>query len=80
MTETQLTLERWNLIISLLTPLLVIVVGLIVSSKLEKNKLDILKEKEWQVKWAELFFKQATDFNDHITNVICSLLRGGRTK
>jgi len=73
MTETELTLEVWKLIISLLTPLFVIVVGLIVSRKLEKNKLDVLKEKEWQVKWAELFLKQATDFNDNITSVIFSL-------
>jgi len=32
-----------------------------------------LKEKEWQVKWAEMFLKQATDFNDHISLVICTL-------
>jgi len=73
MTETQMTIEILKLCISLFTPILVLIVGLIVSKKLEKNKLDVLKEKEWQVKWAEMFLKQATDFNDDITIVICSL-------
>jgi uncharacterized protein YeaO (DUF488 family) len=73
MTETQMTIEILKLCISLFTPILVLIVGLIVSKKLDKNKLDVLKEKEWQVKWAEMFLKQATDFNDDITIVICSL-------
>jgi uncharacterized coiled-coil DUF342 family protein len=73
MTETQMTIEILKLGISLLTPILVLIIGLVVSKKIEKNKLDVLKEKEWQVKWAEMFLKQATDFNDNITIVICSL-------
>jgi len=56
-----------------LTPILALIAGLLISRKLEKNKLEVLKEKEWQVKWAELFFKQATDFNDSITNIITLL-------
>lgn len=70
---TQLTIEVIKLIISLITPLLVLIIGLIVSKKIEKTKINVLKEKEWQVKWAEMFLKQATDFNDNITIVICSL-------
>jgi hypothetical protein len=73
MKETLVTIEILKLCISLLTPILVLIVGLVVSKKIEKNKLDVLKEKEWQVKWAEMFLKQATDFNDNITIVICSL-------
>lgn len=71
--ETKMTLEILKLCISLLTPILVLVAGLLISRKLEKNKLEVLKEKEWQVKWAELFFKQATDFNNSITNIITLL-------
>ncbi|MCC7332193.1 MAG: hypothetical protein IT232_06250 [Flavobacteriales bacterium] len=71
--ETKLTLEILKLCTSLLTPILVLMAGLLISRKLEKNKLEVLKEKEWQVKWAELFFKQATDFNDSITNIITLL-------
>jgi len=71
--ETKMTLEVLKLCISLLTPILVLIAGLLISRKLEKNKLEVLKEKEWQVKWAELFFNQATDFNDSITNIITLL-------
>ena len=71
--ETKMTLEVLKLCISLLTPILVLIAGVLISRKLEKNKLEVLKEKEWQVKWAELFFNQATDFNDSITNIITLL-------
>lgn len=73
MTDNQLTIEILKLIIAILTPILVLIVGLVISKKIEKNKLEVLKEKEWQVKWAEMFLKQATDFNDNVTIVICSL-------
>ena len=66
-------LEIIKLIISLLTPLIVLIVGLLITKKIEKNKIEILKEKEWQVRWAELFLQQATDFNNNITIVVCSL-------
>ncbi len=66
-------LEIIKLIISLLTPLVVLIVGLLITKKIEKNKIEILKEKEWQVRWAELFLQQATDFNNNITIVVCSL-------
>lgn len=71
--ETKMIFEILKLCISFLTPILVLITGLLISRKLEKNKLEVLKEKEWQVKWAELFFKQATDFNDCITNIITLL-------
>lgn len=71
--ETKTTFEILKLCISLLTPILVLVAGLLISKKLEKNKLEVLKEKEWQVKWAELFFKQATIFSENVSTIIFSL-------
>lgn len=73
MNQTQITFEILKLIASFLTPLLVVIFGLIISKKLEKSKLTVLKEKEWQVKWAEMFLKHATEFNDNISLVICSM-------
>jgi len=75
MTNEQLTIEIIKLVVSLLTPLLILVIGVVITKKIEKNKLSVLKEKEWQVKWAEIFLKQATDFNNNISLVICSLFR-----
>lgn len=73
MTQTQITIEILKLFIAFLTPILVLIVGLKISKKIEKNKLDVLKEKEWQVKWAEMFLKLAVDFNDNVTIATCSL-------
>jgi hypothetical protein len=71
--ETKMILEILKLCISLLTPILVLAAGLLISRKLEKNKLEVLKEKEWQVKWAELFFKQAIIFSENVSTIIFSL-------
>lgn len=56
--------------VQFLTPIIVLFIGLKISKKIEKNKLNVLKEKEWQVKWAEMFLKHATDFNDNISKVV----------
>ncbi|MFL9843341.1 hypothetical protein [Flavobacterium rhizosphaerae] len=64
------TLEIIGLIISCVTPLLVFIFGVAINKKIENSKLSALKEKEWQVKWAETFLKHATDFNDNISLVI----------
>jgi hypothetical protein len=42
MNDTQLTLEIWKLTVSTLTPLLVIIFGVVVARRLEKNKLEAL--------------------------------------
>jgi len=73
MSNYQLAIEIIKLSISFLTPLLVVIVGLLISKKIEKNKFSVLKEKEWQVKWAELFLKDAIEFNSNVTNAICLL-------
>jgi len=73
MTKIEVTFKIWEICISLLTPLLVLMGGLLITNKLEKSKLDFLKEKEWQVKWADIFLTQATDFNDQISSLICML-------
>lgn len=73
MTKEQVTIEILKLSVSLLTPILVVIFGFIISRKIETTKINVLKEKEWQVKWAELFLKHATDFNDNISTVVCSL-------
>lgn len=71
--ETQILFESLKLISSFLTPILVFSGGYILSKRLEKNKLEALKEKEWQVRWADLFFKQATTFNDNVSAIVFSL-------
>ena len=73
MDDEKFYIEIIKIIISLSTPILVAIIGCEISKKIENYRLNALKEKEWQVKWAELFFKHATDFNDNISIVISLL-------
>lgn len=66
-------MEIIKIIVQALTPLLIALFGFIFLKKIEKKKLNVLKEKEWQVKWADLFFKQAIAFNDNISLTIFCL-------
>jgi hypothetical protein len=40
----------------------------IINEKVEKQKNNILKEKEWQVVWADNFLKKAIEFNDTLSS------------
>ena len=80
MSNDQNTFDMLKLIISLLTPLSVLILGLSIAKKLEKNKLGALKEKEWQVKWAEMFLIKAIEFNDKISLVVICIDRILRNK
>ena len=50
-------------IASLLIPIVVIYLGRKINRQLEKNKVSLSKEKEWQTKWADSFFSSASEFN-----------------
>ena len=67
------SLEIFKLVSSVLTPITVLIIGLFIARKIERNRLDVLKEKEWQVKWSEVFLKHAIDFNENVTTVITTL-------
>jgi VIT1/CCC1 family predicted Fe2+/Mn2+ transporter len=73
MNDYNFIVEILKVIIPFINTILVIVLGLFISKKIEMAKLSALKEKEWQVKWADIFLKHATDFNDNISVVIYSL-------
>jgi len=68
--DIEMIIEIIKIVVSFLTPLLVLIFGLLISKQLEKRKSDVLKEKEWQTKWAELFLEQANEFNDLTTNIV----------
>ena len=68
-------MEILKLIASFLTPLIVLVLGLIINKTIERNKITLLKEKEWQVRWAETFLTRAIKFEEEISLVVASLHR-----
>jgi cell division protein FtsL len=69
----QNTIEVFKLISSFLTPLAVIFIGYTINKNVERAKATIVKEKEWQVRWAELFLDQAIEFNKNVSTVVASL-------
>ncbi len=73
-------IETYKLLVSLLTPLAVLFLGIYIAKKVESIKLNALKEKEWQVKWSDMFLKDAIEFNETISNFVAyldSLVRFG---
>jgi len=72
---TKEALSLLQLIISALTPIMVLILGWVISKKLEINKLGVLKEKEWQVKWADLFLNKAIEMNSQISILTCSYFK-----
>nr|WP_314682425.1 hypothetical protein [uncultured Prevotella sp.] len=49
------------------------ILSYMVLKKTERVKLNVLKEKEWHVKWADTFFKLTIEFNENYTIVVSSL-------
>ncbi len=66
-------IEYLKIGISFLTPLTIILIGIIINRKLEKSKIEYLKEKEWQILWADRFMNSAIELNTNISLLICTL-------
>ena len=66
-------IEILKLVAAFLTPVIVLVWGFIINKRIETNKMSVLKEKEFQVRWAELFFTQAVEYNKHISEIVHAL-------
>ena len=72
MTENEL-MEYLKIGVSILTPLTIILFGIIINRRLEKNKIELLKEKEWQIIWANRFIETANELNDNKSYFITNL-------
>lgn len=71
----QNTIEILKLVSSFLTPIAVIFIGYTINKNIERTKIGILKEKEWQVRWAELFLDQAIEFNKNISSIVAAFFK-----
>ena len=65
--------ERIKVLASVLTPLVILLLGLEVNQALEKNKAQLAKDKDWTSQWAERFYTQALSFNGAIEDVVMTL-------
>lgn len=68
-------IEILKLIASFLTPIIILFLGLIINRNIERSKIALLQEKEWQVRWAETFLVRAIKFDENISVVVTSLSR-----
>ena len=67
------TFELLKLIASFLTPLTILLLGIFINRKLEKNKIELTKEKDWQISWAKLLFDNSNELNENISLLITLL-------
>lgn len=58
---------------SLFIPFTMLWISSKITKTIERKKLDALKEKEWQVKWADMFLELAIEFNEHVSSAICNI-------
>lgn len=73
--DIDITIEILKLIASCLTPIIILVLGFLINKSIERNKKNILQEKEWQVRWAETFLIRAIKFNENISVIVTTLFK-----
>jgi pyruvate/2-oxoacid:ferredoxin oxidoreductase alpha subunit len=64
------TIETFKLIASFFTPIIVLVLGALLSKEIETIKSSASKVKGWQEYWASQFIEIAKEYNDTATKVL----------
>jgi|GEM_PF-1471501 len=62
------TMEILKLVASFLTPLILLIFGVLLNKKLETSKSTIAKQKGWQEFWAARFIEVAQDYNAAVSD------------
>lgn len=65
--------EVIKLIASILTPIVVLVFGLILNRRIETIRISLAKEKEWKTKWGDTFYQTFRDLNTLVEDILCTL-------
>ena len=76
-------IEITSIVISILSPLIVLYLSISLNKKLEYLKSTVTKEKDWQSWWANKFLSVADDFSQHVTEyvgLISQIIRVGNIK
>lgn len=68
-------IEILKIISSFLTPIIVLIFGIIISRKIEDIKNQSNKRRDWQVQWSGNFLKIFQEFNFTIEEILYSLFR-----
>lgn len=73
MNET--TMEILKLVASFLTPLTILILGIVINRRLESAKAVLSKEKDWQNWWAGKFLSSCHGYNECVTDIITGLFQ-----
>ncbi|MDD2902272.1 MAG: hypothetical protein PHU44_07535 [Syntrophales bacterium] len=66
------TIEILKLVASFLTPLVIVIIGIIIQRHLEKIKIAFAKEKDWQSWWASKLLNVADEYNTSVSELVTS--------
>ena len=70
MKKIKINLGVINTIASVLTPIIVLVIGTIINSNIEITESYLSKEKDWQNQWADKFLVVANNFNLSVSEIV----------
>lgn len=68
-------IETVRIVSSILTPIIVLIFGIIISRKVEDIKNQSSKKRDWQIQWSESFLKTFQEFSFTIEEILYSLFR-----
>lgn len=63
-------MEILKLVASFLTPLIILILGIVINRKLESAKAVLSKEKDWQNWWAGKFLSVCHDYNENVSHIV----------
>jgi hypothetical protein len=69
----ELTMEMLKLVASFMTPLIILILGLVINRKLESSRVALSKKKDWQNWWAAKFLDVCNDYSTSITDIVTGL-------
>jgi hypothetical protein len=72
------TYEYIKLSISIINTIIVLLIGLLINIKLNRNKNSLIIEREWQIKWADAFYDVGVKYNNTITDIVMEMFKAGQ--
>lgn len=65
--------EIIKLFASVLTPIIVLIFGIIINRRIETIRISLAKEKEWKTKWSDTFYQTFRELNALVEDTLCTL-------
>lgn len=66
-------METLQVVSSFLTPLVLLIFGIMLNRRLEQNKIEMEKKKDWQSWWAGKFLEVAHEYNSAVSRFVTGL-------